>query len=153
MLNCPAFPAARTSLLCIWNVLSKLSEFIRLIFTLSSQWFAGSGKQTSKQIMRSQISWSYEKSRYCLHSNYPGSITVRIVLKEKLVLFLWGQKWVRNYNYLLYLFPQELKYFLYRIKKKVLSMKIRHLFWRDMGNSTHHTSKTFCALSLMFNNF
>lgn len=93
-------------------IVQTLKGFTRLIVTLSRQWFAGSGKQTGKQIMRSQISWSYEKSRYCLHSNYPGSITVRIVLKEKLVSFLWGQKWVRNYNYLPYLFPWELKYFL-----------------------------------------
>lgn len=106
--------------------------------SLSSQRFASSGKQTRKQILRSQISWSYEKSRHCLHSNDPGSITVRIVLEEKLVSFLWGQKWVRNYNYLPYLLPWELKYFLERMKKTVLSKKIRHLFSRDMGNSTHH---------------
>lgn len=134
-------------------IVQTVKGFTRLIFPFSSQWFAGSGKQTSKQITRSEISWSYKKSRYCLHRYYPGSIAVRIVLKGKLVTFLWGQAWVRNYNYLPYLLPWELKYFLQRMKKRALSTKTRHLFSKDMGNSTHYTSKTVSSLPLMFNNF
>lgn len=109
--------------------------------------------KTSKQIMKSRISWSYEKSQYYLHN--PGSITVQYSqnsLKMKTGLFPLGLKINKKLQLFSLLIWIRVEVFLVKDEEDSIQHENNTSIFKRLVSSTHYAAK-ICLLPLILNNY